>query len=123
MVSVSTGWEKIDNTETRVKGNAETTYRIGLVNITPSNIVAADTRTQSGATSSYWAGNHSWQPFNAATVRQSIFPNEVASMDYFGGFNAGWATGQCISLVNLRSSLNIPVVNNVTITFQRNSVG
>lgn len=42
IVSLGTKWDKIDNTDavTGVKGNKETTYRIGNVNLTPANIGA-----------------------------------------------------------------------------------
>lgn len=40
IIATSAGWGKIDNTDavTGVKGNAESSYRIGNVNITPANI-------------------------------------------------------------------------------------
>lgn len=40
LISTGSAWKKIDNTDavTGIKGNAETNYRIGQVNITPENI-------------------------------------------------------------------------------------
>ena len=40
LISTGSSWSKIDNTDavTGIKGSAETTYRIGNVNITPANI-------------------------------------------------------------------------------------
>lgn len=40
LLSTGTAWKKVDNTDavTGVKGNAETNYRIGNINITPANI-------------------------------------------------------------------------------------
>ena len=47
MVATDAGWRKIDNTDavTGVKGNAESTYRIGNINITPANVGAEPTIT------------------------------------------------------------------------------
>lgn len=62
LVATSAGWKKIDNTDavTGVKGNAESTYRIGNVNITADNVLPTQTSnsgkflTTNGTTAS-WA--------------------------------------------------------------------
>lgn len=42
LISTGSGWTKVDNTDavTGIKGNAESNYRIGNVNLTPANIGA-----------------------------------------------------------------------------------
>ena len=57
LVATSAGWKKIDNTDavTGVKGNAESTYRIGNVNITADNVMP----TQTGNNGKYLMTNGS----------------------------------------------------------------
>ena len=47
LISTGSAWKKIDNTDavTGVKGDAETSYRIGQINITPANIGVSATST------------------------------------------------------------------------------
>jgi hypothetical protein len=56
LVGNAAGWAKIDNTDavTGVKGNAETNYRIGNINITPANIGLGDVENTKLST---WAGS------------------------------------------------------------------
>ena len=53
LISLGTKWDKVDNTDavTGVKGNAESTYRLGNVNITAANVGAIADTTSSVATS------------------------------------------------------------------------
>jgi len=50
LISVGTAWKKIDNTDavTGVKGDAESSYRIGNINITAENVGAMSTTNPTG---------------------------------------------------------------------------
>ena len=53
LISTGNAWSKVDNTDavTGVKGNSESTYRLGNVNLTSANIGAIENATGSVATS------------------------------------------------------------------------
>lgn len=57
VIATAAGWRKIDNTDavTGVKGNAESSYRIGNVNITPANIGLGNVENTALST---WAGTN-----------------------------------------------------------------
>lgn len=88
LISTGTGWTKIDNTDavTGVKGNAESTYRIGNVNITIDNVAP----TQSGNSGKFLTTdgtNCSW-----ATV--DALPSQTGNSGKFlttNGTSASWA--------------------------------
>ena len=88
LVSTGDGWKKIDNTDavTGVKGNAESTYRIGNVNITADNVMP----TQSGNSGKFLTTNGttvSWASVDA-------LPSQSGNSGKFlttNGTSASWA--------------------------------
>ncbi len=88
LVSTGSGWTKIDNTDavTGVKGNAESTYRIGNVNITADNVLPTQT-SNSGKFLTTDGTNCSW-----ATV--DAFPTQTGNSGKFlttDGTMTSWA--------------------------------
>ena len=89
LIATSDGWKKIDNTDavTGVKGNAESTYRIGNVNITADNVMP----TQTGNSGKFLTTNGttvSW-----ATV--DALPSQSGQSGKFlttNGTTASWST-------------------------------
>ena len=62
LISTGSGWKKVDNTDavTGVKGNAESSYRTGNINITADNVLPTQTNNSgkfltTNGTSSSWA--------------------------------------------------------------------
>lgn len=89
LVSTGSGWTKIDNTDavTGVKGNAESTYRIGNVNITADNVLP----TQTSNNGKYLKTNGttcSWEDV-VALPSQTGNNNKYLKTD---GTNASWVS-------------------------------
>lgn len=72
LLSTGSAWKKIDNTDavTGVKGNAETNYRTGAVNITPSNIGVSLTTTAGSESVTVGSNtlNFGSNAFNSTTI-------------------------------------------------------
>lgn len=89
LISTGSGWTKIDNTDavTGVKGNAESTYRTGNVNITADNVMP----TQTGNGGKYLTTdgtNVSWGTVDA-------LPSQTSQSGKFlttNGTSASWAS-------------------------------
>ena len=89
LVSTGSGWTKIDNTDavTGIKGDAESSYRIGNVNITADNVMP----TQTGNSGKYLTTdgtNVSWGSVDA-------LPSQSGNSGKFlttNGTTASWAT-------------------------------
>jgi hypothetical protein len=87
LLSTGSGWTKIDNTDavTGVKGAAESTYRIGNVNITADNVLPTQT-SNSGKFLGTDGTNCSWQTVDA-------LPSQSGQSGKFlttNGTNASW---------------------------------
>ena len=90
LVATSAGWKKIDNTDavTGVKGNAESTYRIGNVNITADNVMP----TQSGNSGKYLMTNGStvsWESIGDSLPSQTGHSGKFLTTN---GTTASWDT-------------------------------
>ena len=90
LVATSAGWKKIDNTDavTGVKGNAESTYRIGNVNITADNVMP----TQSGNSGKYLMTNGStvsWESIGDSLPSQTGHSGKFLTTN---GTTASWST-------------------------------
>jgi hypothetical protein len=73
LISTGNGWKKIDNTDavTGVKGNAESTYRTGNVNITADNVLPA----QSGKSGTFLTTNgsaSSWAALSSSNITAAL---------------------------------------------------
>ena len=73
LISTGSGWKKIDNTDavTGVKGNAESTYRTGNVNITADNVLPA----QSGNSGKFLTTNgsaSSWAALSSSNITTAL---------------------------------------------------
>ena len=93
LVSTGSAWTKVDNTDavTGVKGNAETTYRLGNVNITIDN-VAPDQANNSGKVLTTNGTNASWTAIPVEDVQinsTSIVSNGVANIPIAGATTLG----------------------------------
>lgn len=89
LVATSAGWKKIDNTDavTGVKGNAESTYRIGNVNITADNVMP----TQTGNNGKYLMTNGStvsWESIGDALPSQTGQSGKFLTTN---GTSASWS--------------------------------
>ena len=90
LVATSAGWKKIDNTDavTGVKGNAESTYRIGNVNITADNVMP----TQTGNNGKYLMTNGStvsWESIGDSLPSQTGHSGKFLTTN---GTTASWDT-------------------------------
>lgn len=90
LVATSAGWKKIDNTDavTGVKGNAESTYRIGNVNITADNVMP----TQTGNSGKYLMTNGStvsWESIGDSLPSQTGHSGKFLTTN---GTTASWDT-------------------------------
>ena len=88
LLSTGSGWNKIDNTDavTGVKGNAESTYRIGNVNITADNVLPTQT-SNSGKYLTTDGTNCSWGTVDALPTQTSQSGKFLTT----NGSSASWA--------------------------------
>ncbi len=79
VVATASGWGKIDNTDavTGVKGDAESSYRIGNVNITPANIGLGNVENTALST---WAGTANITTLG--TITTGVWHGTAIGYDY-----------------------------------------
>ena len=109
LLSTGSGWTKVDNTDavTGVKGNAESTYRTGNVNITADNVMPTQTGN-SGKFLTTDGTNVSWASVDA-------FPSQTGNSGKFlttNGTTVSWDTAVTPSGTQTLTNKTIDADNN-----------